>query len=181
MQFEYQNNNLTLKILDTSHIDKIIDFYTSNRCYFDPYEADKPDNFYTREFITNLVDAEYNSFMHRKHARYYLFCDLFPDKICGSVSFSNINKSMSSCIIGYKIDRQLWNQGYGRKMLTMALKAVVNDLHMHRIEAYIHPKNLYSLKLCRSLGFISEGTAYAYARINDRWEDHLRYVYISQT
>ena len=99
MQFEYQNNNLTLKILDTSHIDKIIDFYTSNRCYFDPYEADKPDNFYTREFITNLVDAEYNSFMHRKHARYYLFCDLFPDKIIGSVSFSNINKSMKNDFI----------------------------------------------------------------------------------
>ena len=66
-------------------------------------------------------------------------------------------------------------------MLTMALKAVVNDFHMHRIEAYIHPKNLYSLKLCHSLGFISEGTAYAYARINGRWEDHLRFVYISQS
>ena len=55
MQFEYQSNNLTLKILDTSHIDKIMDFYTRNRGYFDPYEADKPDNFYTREFICSVT------------------------------------------------------------------------------------------------------------------------------
>ena len=85
---------------------------------------------------------------------------------------------MSSCIIGYKIDEQFAGQGLGRKMVAMALKAIVADYGMHRVEAYIHPDNLHSIKLCESLGFISEGTAHAYAMIGGQWLDHLRYVYI---
>ena len=74
---------------------------------------------------------------------------------------------MKSCVIGYKIDEKYRRMGYGRRMLTMALKIMVTEYGMHRIEAYILP------------GFISEGSAYAYAKINKEWRDHLRFTYIS--
>ena len=86
---------------------------------------------------------------------------------------------MLSCTIGYKIDKNYQNLGYGRRMLTMALKIMVTECNIHRIEAYIHPCNLASLHLVKALGFIGEGTAYAYAKINGQWVDHLRFVYIS--
>ena len=86
---------------------------------------------------------------------------------------------MKSCILGYKIDERFQRQGYGRRMLTMALKIMVTDCNMHRIEAYILPANTPSIDLAIKLGFISEGTAFAYAPINGIWQDHLRYVYIS--
>lgn len=177
MKYEYTENNLTLKVLDERYTDDIFNFYYSNREYFDPYEVDKPTHFYTKEFIKSLVKAESKAFYQLKHARYYLYQN-GSDRIIGSVSFSNINKGMSSCIIGYKIDEQFAGQGLGRKMVAMALKAIVADYGMHRVEAYIHPDNLHSIKLCESLGFISEGTAHAYAMIGGQWLDHLRYVYI---
>ncbi len=177
MKYEYQENGLTLRILDERHVNEIFNFYYTNRDYFDPHETDKPANFYTKEFITSLVKAEYQEFLHLKHARYYLFASDF-NEIIGSVSFSNIQKSMSSCIIGYKIAEQYAGFGLGRKMVSMALKAIVADYGMHRVEAYIHPDNVRSLRLCESLGFINEGTAHAYAMIGGQWLDHLRYVYI---
>ena len=64
-------------------------------------------------------------------------------------------------------------------MLTMALKILVTEMHMHRIEAYIAPENTYSISLATQLGFISEGTAYSYVYLRGKWEDHLRFVYIS--
>lgn len=179
VNYIYQQNGLTLKVLDERSSEDIYKFYLDNREYFDPYESDKPDNFYTPDFVKALVRAEYNSFAHHNHMRFYLFCDEEPDKIIGTVSFSNINKSLRSCTIGYKIDHSFTNCGYGMMMTSMAVNAVVTDYNMHRIEAYIHPDNEYSLKLCRSLGFVSEGTAHSYAMIDGSWQDHLRYVYIA--
>ena len=104
----------------------------------------------------------------------------FPNKIIGTVSFSDIKKNaMSSCVIGYKIDHDFQRMGYAQRMLTMALKIMVNECHMHRIEAYIAPYNTPSANLVKKLGFISEGTAYEYVLKHGCWEDHLRFVYIS--
>ena len=96
-----------------------------------------------------------------------------------------INFSTSSalrpahCVIGYKIDEKYRRMGYGRRMLTMALKIMVTEYGMHRIEAYILPGNDASVNLARTMGFISEGSAYAYAKINKEWRDHLRFTYIT--
>jgi ribosomal-protein-alanine N-acetyltransferase len=177
MRYEYQENGLTLRVLDERHVDEIYNFYYNNRDYFDPYEMDKPANFYTKEFVTSLVKAEFQEFLHQKHIRYYLYASDF-NEIIGCVSFSDIKKGMCSCIIGYKIAEKYAGYGLGKRMVSMAIKAIMADYGMHRIEAYIHPENVRSLRLCESLGFISEGIAHAYAMIGGQWLDHLRYVYI---
>lgn len=180
MKFEYHNGDLTLKILNTDATASVLDFYARNRAYFDPYETEKPAQFYTYHFIHALLVAEYNSFLSGKHARYFLFDANIPDQILGTVSFSDIkNGNFNSCTIGYKIDAAFQRKGYGRRMLTQALKCMVTDAHMHRIEAYIAPDNTASIALVKELGFLSEGIAYSYVYINGRRQDYLRYVYIS--
>lgn len=109
-----------------------------------------------------------------------MFDTNFPDKIIGTVSFSDIKKgAFCSCTTGYKIDKEFQHLGYGRRMLTMALKILVTEVHMHRVEAYIAPQNTASISLATKLGFIPEGTAYSYVYLRGKWEDHLRFVYIS--
>lgn len=180
MKLEYYNHNLTLRVLNESYTQQVLDFYSKNRSYFDIYEADKPDNFYTTEFINKLLRSEYNAFTLGKYARFFLFDADYPNKIIGTVSFSDIkNGAFKSCLIGYKIDHDYQRMGYARKMLNMALKIMVLDGNMHRIEAYISPDNTPSVNLVEKLGFIHEGTAYSYVCINGVWQDHLRYVYIS--
>lgn len=180
MKFEYKNNNLILRVLTSDSANAVLVFYQRNREEFDQYETDKPDNFYTLEFIRSLLSAEYNSCIAGKHIRFFLFDTNFPDRIIGTVSFSNIKTgAFCSCTTGYKIDKDFQHSGYGRRMMTMALKIIVTELHMHRIEAYILPQNFHSVALAKQLGFIEEGTAYSYVLLRGKWEDHLRFVYIS--
>lgn len=179
MKFEYHSDSLALKVLDTSHTGEVLDFYKRNKESFEKYETDKPSNFYTYTFIYNLLKAEYSSCLHGKHIRFFLYDYSVSDKIIGSVSFTDIKTNMKSCIIGYKIDEAFRHMGYGRRMLTMSLKIMVTECGMHRIEAYILPDNTPSIQLAKTMGFLSEGTAYAYAKINNSWRDHLRFTYIS--
>lgn len=182
MKLEYRENNLILKQLNESSTNSVLDFYYRNKDYFDIYEADKPDNFYTTGYIGNLLHAEYNAFAQKKFVRFFAYDQTFPDKIIGTVSFSDIKicpDASKTCIIGYKIDHNMQHQGYGYKMLNAALKIMVTDWEMHRIEAYISPNNLPSQRLVDKLGFISEGTAYSYVKLHGIWRDHLRYAYIS--
>ena len=163
MKFEYKNNHLILRVLTAEYADAVLSFYRRNREQFDIYETDKPDHFYTKAFIQS-----------------FLFDTNFPDKIIGTVSFSDIKKgAFCSCTTGYKIDKEFQHLGYGRRMLTMALKILVTEVHMHRVEAYIAPQNTASISLATKLGFIPEGTAYSYVYLRGKWEDHLRFVYIS--
>lgn len=127
MKFEYQQDSLVLKVLDTSHTGEVLDFYKRNKDSFEKYETDKPSNFYTYTFIYNLLKAEYNACIHGKHIRFFLYDNSVSDKIIGSVSFTDIKSSMKSCVIGYKIDEKYRRMGYGRRMLTMALKIMVTE------------------------------------------------------
>jgi len=50
---------------------------------------------------------------------------------------------------------------------------LINDLHLHRIEAACVPENERSIRLLRKVGFLQEGLARNYIRINGHWRDHL--------
>ena len=132
MKFEYTFEGMKLKVLDETFAGKVLAFYSRNRDEFDRYEAAKPDNFYTTEYIAATLKAEYAALLKGEFGRF---------------------KHM--------------------------LKILTHEKEMHRIEAYIHPDNISSVNLVKSLGFISEGTAYSYVKLNGSWQDHLRFVYIS--
>jgi ribosomal-protein-alanine N-acetyltransferase len=180
MNLEYHNDHLTLKILNESNASEVLDFYQRNQAWFDLYEPEKPNDFYTEAFINKILRAETKAFLDGTHVRLFLYDTLVSDNIIGTISFSNIkNLPFRSCCIGYKIDKKYQRHGYGRKMLTMALKIMVIERGMHRIDAYISPENEASIALATRLGFINEGTAYAYVQLHGTWQDHLHYVYIS--
>ena len=103
-----------------------------------------------------------------------------PDYILGSLSFSHISRGSSpSANMGYKIDEYHRNEGLASLMIATALEDIVPDIGLHRTECYIHPDNSTSLHLMEKFGFIDEGIAHSYVRLNGIWQDHRRFVYIS--
>ena len=171
MKFEYAFEGMKLKVLDETFAGKVLEFYSRNREEFDRYEAAKPDNFYTTEYIAATLKGEIG--------RFFLFSEDLPGEILGSVSFFGVTSINRSCRIGYKIDKNYRQLGLGSLMVKHMLEILTLEKEMHRIEAYIHPENISSINLVKSLGFISEGTAYSYVKLNGSWQDHLRFVYIS--
>ena len=49
------------------------------------------------------------------------------------------------------------------------------DLHLHRVQISIIPRNAASRRVVEKLGIREEGTAVRYLEINGVWEDHVRY------
>jgi ribosomal-protein-alanine N-acetyltransferase len=70
---------------------------------------------------------------------------------------------------------------YTRKgLMTEALSLISTfaflNLKLHRIEANIQPENISSIKLVKRCGFVKEGYAKNYLKINGLWRDHIHYV-----
>jgi len=180
MNLEYEFDNICLKILDNHYASMVLPFYEKNKDVFEQYEIDKPLNFYTLEFQKKLMDAEYEGFLHGNYVRFYMFDKRIPDKIIGTISFSDMKRNaFFSCQIGYKIDSDYVNQGYGFKMLSNSILIMKNECNMHRIGAYILPANQPSIKLVEKVGFKLEGIAKSYVQMKGKWIDHLCYAYIS--
>ncbi|EHL04332.1 hypothetical protein HMPREF0322_05026 [Desulfitobacterium hafniense DP7] len=68
--------------------------------------------------------------------------------------------------------------------MTQAVCAVADfafsDLHLHRIEGNIMPRNQASLRVLEKCGFVNEGMSKKYLKINDIWEDHVHMVLINE-
>ena len=54
------------------------------------------------------------------------------------------------------------------------------ELGLHRIDANIMPHNIASLGVVRRCGFVEEGLARKYLKINGVWEDHLHMVKLNE-
>ena len=51
-----------------------------------------------------------------------------------------------------------------------------DELHLHRIQIAIIPRNTASRRVVEKLEIREEGTALRYLEINGEWEDHVRYA-----
>ena len=54
------------------------------------------------------------------------------------------------------------------------------ELHLHRIEAAIVPRNSASRRVAHKLGLRDEGVAERFLQIRGVWEDHVRYAITSE-
>ena len=54
-----------------------------------------------------------------------------------------------------------------------------HEEYHHRLNAYVVPGNLPSIRLIERLSFSYEGIAREYAKIQGVWQDHLQYSLIN--
>lgn len=177
MLYNYESQNLSYEILLPEDAPRILDFYHANRDIFEPYEPDKPDNFYTIDYQATMTKLEHENFMRGKSMRFWITRKNQPGILIGCVSFHNIVKgSFQSCTIGYKIHKSHQGIGYATEAVSFLCERLFKDGGIHRIEAYIHPDNHASIALAKKCGFTYEGTAKEYVCMKGNWVDHLRYT-----
>jgi len=78
------------------------------------------------------------------------------EKVIGSVVLMNFRRQ-AYADIGYDLSRAYWGRGLMQEALTELLRFCDRDLGLQRIQAYIRPENLASVKLIERLGFVREG------------------------
>ncbi len=95
-------------------------------------------------------------------------------QLIGECNFTNIVRGpFLACHLGFSIDRRSEGQRLMHEGLTAALDYVFGGLRLHRIMANYRPGNVRSARLLEGLGFVREGVARAYLKIDGVWADHV--------
>lgn len=180
MQTKFETNRLLLSVSHPDKAAEVLHFYQNNKDFLRPYEPAKNPGFYSLEFQQTNLSFEYNAFVKSRHLRLWMYEKAFPDIPIGTVCFSNfLRGAFSSCMIGYKTDKDHLHHGYMLEALSFLLPLVCWEYHFHRIEAYVMPDNEPSIQLLEKLTFHREGLLHDFAQINGQWENHYIYTYLA--
>ena len=178
---EYETDRLILKVLTPDYADAVCDFLYRNREIFEKYEPSVPSNYYTTEYISNVLSCELKLALRTQTIRYYVFRKEDPDTIIGTVCLHDIKQqSYSCCEIGYKFDSAYWHQGYAREAVMMGVSIAFAALDLHRVFARVLSENTASIRLLQRLSFEEEGVERHCIRINGTWRDHLRFSILNE-
>ena len=84
MLFQYETENLVLKILDEKYSRDVLEFYIEGDSYFGAMEPDRIDGFYTKDYHKRLLEYEEKSYIAGRSARYYIYEKGNPWRIIGT-------------------------------------------------------------------------------------------------
>lgn len=105
----------------------------------------------------------------------YGFGVFVEGNFCGEVNLNSIQRGpFQNAYVGYWIDEKLAGNGYIPEALVVVLRFAFEELHLHRVQAAIVPRNESSRRVAKKLDLREEGTALKYLEINGVWEDHIR-------
>ena len=99
------------------------------------------------------------------------------DALVGGITLSNVRRGVAqSASVGYWMGERHTRRGYMAEAIQLVLDFSFDTLGLHRIEAACLPSNAPSRNLLLKSGFIQEGFARRYLRINGTWQDHVSFA-----
>jgi [ribosomal protein S5]-alanine N-acetyltransferase len=99
------------------------------------------------------------------------------DRFCGEINLSSVQRGpFQSAYVGYWIDRDTAGRGLMPEAVVLVARFAFEQVHLHRIQISIIPRNYRSRRVVEKLKLRDEGIAQRYLEINGVWEDHIRYA-----
>jgi len=102
-----------------------------------------------------------------------LFVD---DHLAGEVNLNGVARgALQGATLGYWIDQARAGNRYVAEAVVVVTRFSFEQLHLHRLEVCIVPRNRNSRRVMEVLALREEGVALRYLEINGTWEDHMRF------
>lgn len=96
---------------------------------------------------------------------------------CGEINLSSIARGpFQNAYVGYWIDEAWAGKGLMPEAVVVLARFAFEELHLHRIQVSIIPRNTSSRRVAEKLDLREEGIAQRYLEIDGVWEDHVRYA-----
>ena len=132
-----------------------------------------PDVIEDREAFTIRCNARQRE---RQLGSGYGFGIFIDGEFAGEINLSAVQRGpFQSASIGYWIDEAHAGNGYTPEAVVVLAKYCFDDLHLHRLEIAIVPRNSASRRVVEKLELREEGLAKGFLEIDGNWEDHVRY------
>ncbi|MEK8033554.1 GNAT family N-acetyltransferase [Ideonella sp. DXS29W] len=171
---EIVTDRLLLQAGELQLSEALADFYQRNRSHFARWDPPTAESFYTASAQAERQRLGLKAFSEGTAFRYWLSPRDDPQRVIGSVHFSQIARgAFHSCVLGYALDQQCQGRGLMHEALSAAIEEMFAPLvNLHRIQAAYRPENLRSGAVLSRLGFRIEGLAKDYLFIDGAWRDH---------
>ena len=100
--------------------------------------------------------------------------------LVGGCQLSNIRQGVaqSAATLGYWMGERYAGRGLMTDAVVTLTKYCLTKLGLHRIEAACLPDNVASRRVLAKAGFVEEGTARKYLKINGQWRDHVLFAIV---
>jgi len=107
----------------------------------------------------------------------YGFGIFVEGEFCGEINLSSIQRGpFQNAYVGYWVDQARAGQGLMPEAVVVLARFAFEELHLHRLQISIIPRNTASRRVVEKLDLRSEGIAIRYLEIDGVWEDHVRYA-----
>lgn len=111
----------------------------------------------------------------------YGFGIFVGERFSGEINLSSIQRGpFQSAYVGYWVDQAMAGNSYCPEAVVAIARFSFEELHLHRIQIAIIPRNHASRRVVDKLAIREEGIAQRYLEINGMWEDHVRYAMTSE-
>jgi len=168
-----ETENCIVKIPDYSDAALLLDFYLKNKTNFESWEPKRNSEYYSLTFCQSQICDAIQLFIDKQAVK-MIAITKDNSQIIAVCNFNNIVWGcFCACHLGYAIDKSYEGKGIMYEIIKAGINYMHNDFKMHRIMANHMPNNLRSAKLLNKLGFIKEGYAKDYLKINGKWQDHI--------
>lgn len=99
-------------------------------------------------------------------------------KVIGDLGMYFITADFKKAGVGFNVMQGFWNKGYGTQALSLALRYVIQEMGVNRIEATCKIENIASSRVMEKTGMQYEGILKQYSSKNDIYYDVKMYSLI---
>ncbi|MEI8394529.1 MAG: GNAT family protein [Rhodospirillaceae bacterium] len=149
---------------------------SASKNFLTPREPEWPADALTRSTFARRVKRQRNEW-NDDLAYSFISFENETGRLVGGLGLGNLRRGVAqSSTLGYWVGERFAKRGYTSDAVRLVLNFAFNELNLHRVEASCLPDNIASRRLLCKLGFIEEGLARSYLRINGAWRDHLLFA-----
>ena len=143
---------------------------TRNKTHIQPYEPTWSPHYTKADFWHARLNRQSREWELGLANAFLIFKD---ETLIGGMPINNICRGAAQfASIGYWIDQSHEGQGLMSEAIALTLNYAFKTLALHRINASCIPQNPRSKNTLLRAGFVEEGFAEKYLRINGKWQDH---------
>ena len=165
-----------LRILTEEDAVIFTELVSRNKEYWTVFEPRHDASYYTVPMQREKIRESLYQMRDRREYNFGIF-DSETSKLVGQISLYSIKRlPFSSGFVGYSIDHESAGKGMGTEALEMVTKFGFETAGLHRVEAYVSPRNVASIRVLEKTKFDREGLHRKLLYINGVWEDHYMYA-----
>ncbi len=165
-----------LRVLTEQDAFIFTELLTANKDYWSVFEPRHEASYFNVAVQRDKIRESNYQMRDRREYNFGIF-DSYTSRLIGHISLYSIKRlPFSSGFVGYSIDEREIGRGLGTEAVRLVTKFAFEKMALHRVEAFVSPRNTGSVKVLEKAGYTQEGLMRSLLYINGVWEDHYMYA-----